>query len=90
MWRLSVERAEKQGLELPEFDEFWQAKSYRLPEVASRPVWLAGFRADPQTNRLQTPSGKIEIFSATIAGFEYEDCPGHPTWLEPFERLGGL
>lgn len=89
MWQTSVARAEKQGLELPVFDEFWQAKSYRLPEVASRPVWLAGFRANPQTNKLQTPSGKIEIFSEAIAGFGYEDCPGHPMWMEPFERLGG-
>src|SRR6185312_8855671 len=30
-----------------------------------------------------TPSGKIEIVSETIAGFGYEDCPGHPTWLPP-------
>jgi biotin/methionine sulfoxide reductase len=37
---------------------------------------------------MTTPSGKIEIFSATIDGFGYDDCPGHPVWLEPAERLG--
>jgi biotin/methionine sulfoxide reductase len=38
---------------------------------------------------LVTPSGKIEIFSETIDGFGYADCPGHPAWLEPAEWLGG-
>ncbi len=34
-------------------------------------------------------AGRIELFSATIAGFGYDDCPGHPAWLEPDEWLGG-
>ena len=46
------------------------------------------FRADPAGAPLGTPSGRIEIFSATIDGFGYADCPGHPTWLEPTEWLG--
>jgi biotin/methionine sulfoxide reductase len=37
---------------------------------------------------LNTPSGKIELFSSKIASFNYEDCPGHPLWLEPLEWLG--
>ena len=49
---------------------------------------LADFRQDPEANPLATPSGRIEIFSETIAGFEYDDCPGHPAWLEPAEWLG--
>lgn len=40
-------------------------------------------------NPLGTPSGKIEIYSNTIAEFKYDDCPPHPTWLEPTEWLGG-
>jgi biotin/methionine sulfoxide reductase len=27
--------------------------------------------------------------SETIRQFGYDDCPGHPTWLEPLEWLGG-
>ena len=46
------------------------------------------FRRDPKSHPLNTPSGKIEIFSSTIASFGYDDCPGHPVWLEPSEWLG--
>ena len=42
----------------------------------------------PRRNRLRTPSGKIELFSETIAGFGYDDCPGHPSWIEKQEWLG--
>jgi biotin/methionine sulfoxide reductase len=37
---------------------------------------------------LRTPSGKIELYSETVAGFGYDDCPGHPVWLESAEWLG--
>jgi len=46
------------------------------------------FRAEPRQNPLATPSGKIEISSKVIAGFGYDDAPGHPTWLPPEEWLG--
>jgi biotin/methionine sulfoxide reductase len=49
---------------------------------------LESYRADPVANRLPTPSGKIEIFSSTIASFRYDDCAGHPAWYEPAEWLG--
>ena len=37
---------------------------------------------------MATPSGKIEIWSETIAGFGYDDCAPHPTWYAPPEWLG--
>jgi biotin/methionine sulfoxide reductase len=46
------------------------------------------FRADPDGRPLSTPSGRIELYSAEIASFGYDDCPGHPVWLEPVEWLG--
>ena len=46
------------------------------------------FREDPDAAPLGTPSGRIEIFSETIDGFGYDDCPGHPVWLPPREWLG--
>jgi biotin/methionine sulfoxide reductase len=73
---------------VPTFDEFWAAGSVRLP-VEDGLTLLADFRADPEGNRLGTPSGRIEIFSETIDGFGYDDCGGHPRWYAPAEWLGG-
>ena len=89
LWRRSSETAAKQGIDLPEFGEFWEAGSYRLPDPPERKDWLADFRSDPHAHPLATPSGKLELHSETIASFQYNDCPGHARWLEPYERLGG-
>ncbi|MEW6270043.1 MAG: molybdopterin dinucleotide binding domain-containing protein, partial [Thermodesulfobacteriota bacterium] len=59
-----------------------------MPDLEAERVLLAAFRADPEANRLRTPSGKIELYSETIASFGYDDCPGHPAWLEADEWLG--
>ncbi|WP_378742545.1 molybdopterin guanine dinucleotide-containing S/N-oxide reductase [Nocardia brasiliensis] len=75
--------------ELPDFDTFWASEHIELPVPDPQQVLGADFRADPQRFPLTTPSGKIEIFSETIDGFGYADCPGHPVWLEPDEWLGG-
>ncbi|MFX0578184.1 molybdopterin-dependent oxidoreductase [Nocardia nepalensis] len=74
---------------VPDFDEFWDSESLALAVPDPQQVLLADFRADPERFALTTPSGRIEIFSATIDGFGYADCPGHPVWLEPEEWLGG-
>jgi biotin/methionine sulfoxide reductase len=73
---------------VPSFDEFWRDGQLRLPTEPGLTL-LADFRADPVNHRLGTPSGRIEIFSADIDGFSYDDCAGHPTWYEPTEWLGG-
>lgn len=72
----------------PAFDQFWADGGLRLPTEPGLTL-LADFRADPYTNRLNTPSGRIEIFSSDIDGFGYDDCLGHPAWFEPTEWLGG-
>jgi len=78
----------KAGIELPEFEQFWQTGYHEVPPPQEPHVAFATFRADPVANPLRTPSGKFELFSETIAGFNYDDCPGHPVWLEPAEWLG--
>jgi len=75
--------------EVPDFDGFWDTGFFQLPRRADDYVMLAEFRADPQSKKLATPSGRIELYSERIAGFGYDDCPPHPTWLEPSEWLGG-
>jgi biotin/methionine sulfoxide reductase len=71
----------------PDFDTFWKAGRVVL-DRPSPGVFLADFRADPAAHPLGTPSGRIELRSATVAGFGLADCPGHPVWLEPGEWHG--
>jgi len=73
---------------IPEFDEFWRKGWYEIPRKGDEYVLLAEFRADPEKHHLATPSGRIELYSERIAGFGYDDCPPHPTWIEPSEWLG--
>lgn len=77
------------GVSMPNFESFWQGEGY-IEYPAGKPWVRHGeFREQPDINPLGTPSGLIEIYSKTIAGFAYEDCPGHPVWMEPFERTHG-
>lgn len=72
----------------PAFDEFWEQGFFEMPRATQPYIQFEDFRRDPLAHPLVTPSGRIEIYSETIASFGYEDCPGHPTWLEPAEWLG--
>jgi biotin/methionine sulfoxide reductase len=76
------------GVDTPEYDDFVRAGSFRM-KTEDDLTFFEDFRRDPVGNALRTPSGKIEIFSSTVAGFDYEDCRGHPMWFEPQEWLGG-
>lgn len=84
-----VEVAAKADVELPDFNTFWEGEQLsvgdRFPE---RRFPFEEFRDDPVHNPLQAPSGKIEIYSETIAGFDYDDCAGHPRWYDKQEALG--
>ena len=80
--------AARRNIALPAFEEFWRDGYVELPEPAEDFVLFEEFRRDPAAHRLATPSGRIEIFSDTVAGFGYDDCPGHPAWIEPAEWLG--
>jgi biotin/methionine sulfoxide reductase len=70
-----------QGLPAPSFAAFWASAGYELPQQPDDGGRLRAFRDDPNANPLPTPSGKLEIFSETIASFGEADCPGHPAWL---------
>ncbi len=84
-WNISTSRRAPrlaaQGLPAPSFDEFWALGTLDLPQQPDDGGRLRRFRDDPAAHPLPTPSGKIEIFSETIAGFGEADCPGHPTWF---------
>ena len=74
---------------VPDFDPFWQNGYLEIPAAVDEYVLFADFRADPDKHKLRTPSGRIELYSEKIAGFGYDDCPPHATWIEPWEWLGG-
>lgn len=88
LYDVARQQASRNKVELPDFDDFWENGYVEVPEPDHARVVFAEFRADPVANKLRTPSGKIEIFSDKIDSFGYEDCPGHPVWLEPVEWLG--
>ena len=78
-------------IRMPRFNQFWEKNELiemRYSNSNAKFVRYSSYRKDPVMNALGTPSGKIEIFSRTIEGFGYEDCPAHPTWLEPDEWVG--
>jgi len=87
----AVAAARKDGLEMPAFNDMWNGDGYfefPVPEDAKNYVRFGDYRKDPIANALGTPSGKIEIYSFEIEKFGYDDCPPHPTWMEPAEWLG--
>lgn len=72
------------GHGIPDYDDFRQGGWIELPrrKPSGR---IARFLADPQVSPLDTPSGRIEIFSEAVAA---TGLPGHPAWLPPCEWLG--
>jgi|TARA_B100000767_G_scaffold209774_1_gene196766 biotin/methionine sulfoxide reductase len=88
IYEQTQEQAETAGITMPGYEAFLQEGWFKLDDPVKPIVMLENFRADPVANPLNTPSGRIEIFSKTVAGFGYDDCPGHPAWQEPYEWLG--
>lgn len=79
----------EEGVPLPIFEEFWRMGRLKMPTPTGLPEGdLLAFARNPTAAPLATPSGRIELFSATVDGFRYDDCPGHPVWAEPAEWLG--
>ncbi|MEE2774135.1 MAG: molybdopterin-dependent oxidoreductase [Pseudomonadota bacterium] len=76
------------GIEMPTYRKFKEKGWFKYPEPTKATIMLEAFRIDPEKNKLNTPSGKIEIFSQRVANFLYKDCPGYAAWIEPCEWLG--
>ena len=89
MWAQTQDAALAQGTALPDWDDFLAGDIVECPDPTPDQVFLAPFRADPDANKRPTPSGRIELFSQTIADFDLPDCPGHATWNAPREQGQG-
>ena len=81
-------RARAAKISMPNYETFLKDGWFKVNDPVKPTVMLESFRKDPVANSLDTPSGRIEIFSKTVADFSYADCPGHPVWQEPYEWLG--
>ena len=88
LYGITQSSAADKGVDMPDFERFWEEGLFDLQPMAKPMIMLEQFRYDPAAFPLPTPSGKIEIFSETLARFELQDCPAHPTWLQPPEWLG--
>ncbi len=86
----SISQAAMKNIKIPKFDDFWKQgfAKFDTPQSSREFVRYSEFRKNPMLNPLGTPSGKIEIFSRVVDKFKYNDCKGHPMWIEPTEWLG--
>lgn len=74
----------ERGLEAPAYDSFREGGTLAIP-TRTTPGVIRRFHMDPEGAPLETPSGRIEIFSERVAA---AGLPGHPCWLPPEEWLG--
>ena len=88
IYNQTFNRATAANIKIPTYKKFREDGWFKVRDPKEPTIMLKDFRKDPVKNALDTPSGKIEIFSKTVSDFGYDDCPGHPVWLEPCEWLG--
>jgi biotin/methionine sulfoxide reductase len=88
VWQRSRDILAKRSIAAPDFDSFWETGFFKVPQPTGEYSVLGAFRADPEAAPLNTESGKIELFSASVAAMEDTEQPGHPVWNDPEEWLG--
>ena len=89
----AFEGARKNRVIMPKFEKFWEENkpiTFNTTDKAKKWVRYEQFRNDPLLNPLGTPSGKIEIYSDTIAKMNYDDCKGYASWIVPEEYAGNV
>ena len=89
IYETTRERAAEMDIHLPSYDDLKREGWFKLEPPTDPVIMLKEFRDDPVAHPRSTATGRIEIYSPTVAGFDYDDCPGHATWMEPVEWLGG-
>lgn len=88
LYELTRQNVAEAGGQFPDFETFWSQGMAVHAIPPRQPDLFERFRRDPDACPLSTPSGRIELWSATIAGFGLPDCPPHPSWMSPVEWLG--
>jgi len=78
-----------QSADLPEFEEIWELASWYFRHVHGTAGIVRAFRCNPGTEKLPTPSAKIEITSAANRYFDTpiahspSRCPPRPNRRTP-------
>lgn len=88
LYERTIAKCADRGVDLIDFDKFCEVGRVELPLDWDGPVAFSKLRESPEDHPLETPSGKLELFSQTVFDFGYDDCPGYPCWMEPAEWLG--
>ncbi len=88
MWAGVLEKGQCENIDVPDYESFRTMGIWPVPAPVHAEVMLKDFRDNPDRAPLPTPSGKIELFSQTVADFGYEEEPGHPVFRTPVEWLG--
>lgn len=89
LWADTQATAAAHAMPLPNWDAFIAGDIVELPDPTPDQVFLSEYRADPEAHTRDTPSGRIELFSEIVAGFDLPDCPGHATWNPPRDQTEG-
>lgn len=84
----SQEKAKASGITLPNYATFKSKGWHYIEPGEPGNGALSAFRENPENAPLQTPSGRIEITSETIANFDDSDILAHPAWYPPSQWLG--
>lgn len=89
IWEKTRAEAAAHDQKLPDWPTFMAGDIVTLPDPSPNQIFLAEFRSDPMVHPLPTPSGRIEIFSDTLASFDLDDCFGHAAWFPPRDAQAG-
>lgn len=89
IWEVTRARGADVGVPLPDWKTFITGDVIGVPDPKPDQNFLAEFRADPEAHPLPTPSGRIELYSEVIAGFDLADCKGHASWFSPRDVAAG-
>ncbi|WP_299210032.1 molybdopterin-dependent oxidoreductase [uncultured Tateyamaria sp.] len=89
IWKQTQASGASHGVDLPDWEAFQAGDVIKIPDPSPNQVFLAEFRSDPVANPLPTPSGRIEIYSETLASFDLPDCKGHAYFFPPRDLQTG-
>lgn len=82
----SIEESRKKDPNFPSFEEFQKIGIYQVPVEENTVVAFEKQIQDPENNKFETPSGKIEIFSKALWDMnDSEEIPAIPKYISSWE-----